>query len=57
MIEISNRHYALLIDKLPRVLDMARKQHLSLRQQEDIRQIQLMHNQLSRKYNPNKKQK
>ena len=56
MIEISNRHYALLIDKLPRVLDMARK-HLSLRQQEDIRQLQLMHNQLSRKYNPNKKQK
>lgn len=51
MIEISNRHYALLIDKLPRVLAMARKQgtSLTLRQCEDIRQLQLLHCQLKKK--------
>ena len=51
MIEISNRHFDLLIDKLPRILTMARKQELSLRQQEDIRQLQLLHNQLQKKKN------
>jgi hypothetical protein len=51
MIEISNRHFDLLIDKLPRILAMARKQELSLRQQEDIRQLKLLHNQLQKKKN------
>lgn len=51
MIEISNRHFDLLIDKLPRILAMVRKQELSLRQQEDLRQLQLLHNQLQKKKN------
>ena len=53
MIEISNRHFDLLIDKLPSILSMARKQGLSLRQQEDIRQLQLLNNQLQKKKNCN----
>lgn len=51
MIEISNRHFDKLIDKLPRILEMASKQELSLRQQEDIRQLRLLHNQLLKKKN------
>jgi hypothetical protein len=58
MIEISNRHFDIIINKLPRVLAMARKQRtsLTLRQCEDIRQLQLLHLQLTKKLN-NKKQK
>lgn len=38
MIEISNRHFDLLIEKLPRLLDMVRKGQAptTLRQQEDL---------------------
>ena len=51
MIEISNRHFDLLIDKLPRILAIASKQELSLRQQEDIRQLKLFYNKLTKKIN------
>ncbi len=53
MKEISNRHFQLLVDKLPRVLDMIQKQSLSmtLRQQEDVRQLKMLHRQLRNKFN------
>ena len=49
MIEISNRHFDTLIDKLPRILEMARDQVPTLRQSEDIRQLLLLHRQLLKK--------
>ena len=51
MKEISNRHFNLLIDKLPSLLAMARRQGkpLSTRQHEDIRQLQVLHRQLLKK--------
>lgn len=49
MIEISNRHFDMLVEKLPCVLDMARRQDMTLRQSEDIRQLTLLHKQLKRK--------
>lgn len=51
MREISNRQYSLLIDKLPRVLALARGggSRLSLRQAEDIRQLWLLQLQLRKK--------
>lgn len=49
MIEISNRHFALLIDKLPRVLELARQRQASLRQTEDLRQLFLLHKQFKDK--------
>ena len=51
MIEISNRQFEQLLDKLPRLIEMARKQELSLKQQEDIRQLRLLYNQLQKKRN------
>ena len=51
MIEISNRQFEQLLDKLPRIIAMARKQELSLKQQEDIRQLRLLYNQLQKKKN------
>ena len=51
MIEISNRQFEQLLDKLPRLIAMARKQELSLKQQEDIRQLRLLYNQLQKKKN------
>lgn len=50
MIEISNRHFDMLVEKLPCILDMARRQKdMTLRQSEDIRQLTLLHKQLKRK--------
>ena len=49
MIEILNRHFDMLVEKLPCVLDMARRQDMTLRQSEDIRQLTLLHKQLARK--------
>ncbi len=51
MIEISNRHFAILIEKLPRVLKLAQRGITSqnLRQQEDIRQLLLLQKQLYNK--------
>lgn len=49
MIEIANRHVELLVDKLPRILDLARTQKLSLKQLNDIRQLGLILNQLQKK--------
>lgn len=51
MKEISNRQLDQLIEKLPSILALARgaKQQLTLRQYEDIRQIQLLHSQLKKK--------
>lgn len=51
MIEISNRQFDLLIEKLPRLLDMVRKGQAptTLQQQEDLRQIWLLHGQLKKK--------
>ena len=51
MIEISNRHFDLLIEKLPCLLDMVRKGQAptTLQQQEDLRQIWLLHGQLKKK--------
>ena len=49
MIEISNRQFEQLLDKLPRIIAMARKQELSLKQQEDIRLLRLLYNQLQKK--------
>lgn len=56
MIEISNRHYDIIMDKLPRVITMARKNgaSLTLRQCEDIRQLLLLHTQLKKKKKSNK---
>lgn len=54
MIEISNRHYSMILDKLPGVLQMAREQATSLRQSEDIRLLTLMHKQLKKKNNNGK---
>ena len=55
MIEISNRHFDIIIDKLPRVLNdllqKSRTSPLTLRQTEDIRQLQLMCQQLKKKFN------
>ena len=51
MIEISNRQFEQLLDKLPRLIAMARKQELSLKQQEDIRLLRLLYNQLKKKKN------
>lgn len=51
MIEISNRQFEQLLEKLPRLIAMARKQELSLKQQEDIRQLRLLYNQLQKKKN------
>ena len=51
MIEISNRQFEQLLDKLPRIIAMARKQELSLKQQEDIRLLRLLYNQLQKKKN------
>lgn len=40
----------MLVEKLPCVLDMARRQKdMTLRQSEDIRQLALLHKQLKRK--------
>ena len=58
MIEISNRHYDMIIAKLPGILSIASKfkSTLSLRQCNDIRQMLLLHQQLKRKrINNNKK--
>lgn len=51
MIAISNRHYAVITDKLPRILELVRKGNsgLSLRQNEDIRQLSLLVSHLTRK--------
>lgn len=50
MKEISNRNFDMLVEKLPCVLDMARRQQeMTLRQSEDIRQLTLLHKQLKRK--------
>lgn len=51
MKEISNRQYKLLVDKLPRVLLLARGcgTVLTLRQQEDIRQLTLLYKKLQKK--------
>lgn len=51
MKQISNRHYDLLMEKLPRVLRMAREGGgaATLRQQEDIRLLALMCRQLEKK--------
>jgi len=51
MIEISNRHYEVLVTKLPRLLQMARngQKPTTLRQQEDLRQIYLLHKQIMNK--------
>jgi hypothetical protein len=51
MKSISNRQYALLVEKLPRVLQMARtgSKAVTLRQCEDIRQLSLLHLQLKNK--------
>lgn len=49
MIEISNRHFDMLVEKLPCILEMARRQDMTLRQSEDIRQLTLLHKQLTRK--------
>ncbi len=59
MTEISNRHFDIIINKLPRILAMARKQgkSLTLRQLEDIRQLQLLHEQFTKKLNNKKQQK
>jgi hypothetical protein len=46
---ISNRHFDMLVEKLPCILDMARRQDMTLRQSEDIRQLTLLHKQLKRK--------
>lgn len=56
MIEISNHHLDILTDKLPRVLSLAREKEasLTLRQREDLRQLQLLHNQLTKKKFNNK---
>ena len=51
MIEISNRQFEQLLEKLPRLIAMARKQELSLKQQEDIRLLRLLYNQLQKKKN------
>ena len=51
MIEISNRQFEQLLDKLPSIIAMARKQELSLKQQEDIRLLRLLYNQLQKKKN------
>ena len=52
MIEISNRHCEIILDKLPRILEMARngeKPH-TLSQSEDIRLLSLLHARLRKKY-------
>lgn len=49
MIEISNRHLDIIIEKLPRVLAMAKMQETTLQQSEDIRQLQLLHRKLKKK--------
>ena len=51
MIEISNGDLAKLVDKLPRALALARSDGLTLRQQEDLRQLLLLHRRLLRKFN------
>lgn len=57
MIAISNRHYGIITDKLPRILEMVRKtdKQLSLRQYEDIRQLSLLVSQLTKKKNKSNK--
>lgn len=57
MKEISNRQYALLVEKLPRVLQMARtgSKAVTLRQCEDIRQLWLLQLQLKKKLINNKR--
>jgi hypothetical protein len=57
MIEISNRHYDMIIAKLPGILSIASKfkSTLSLRECNDIRQMYLMHQQLKKRINNNKK--
>lgn len=57
MIEISNRHLDIIIEKLPRVLAMAKMQETTLQQSEDIRQLQLLHRKLKKKKFNIKKQK
>lgn len=49
MIEISNRHLDIIIEKLPRVLALAKMQETTLQQSEDIRQLQLLHRKLKKK--------
>lgn len=51
MKQISNRHYAMLVEKLPRVLWLAREGGgaATLRQQEDIRLLSQMCRQLEKK--------
>lgn len=54
---ISNRHYSLLVEKLPRVLQLALDGSgaVTLRQQEDIRQLRLLCRQLEKKSTNNSK--
>lgn len=56
MRQISNRQFALLVEKLPRVLQMARtgSKAVTLRQCEDIRQLWLLQLQLKKKLTNNK---
>lgn len=57
MIEISNRHLDIIIEKLPRVLAIAKMHEETLQQSEDIRQLQLLHRKLKKKKFNIKKQK
>lgn len=51
MIEISNRQFDQIVNKLPHILDLARAQNLSLKQLNDIRQLRSLINQLQKKKN------
>ena len=52
---ISNRNFQLLVEKLPSLFAVMPSSGLSLHQQEDIRQLKLVHRQLTRKNSKNNK--
>ena len=52
MKDISNRQFELLLDKLPRLIEIARSrgEPLTIRQSEDIRLLEVLHKQLRNKH-------
>ncbi len=52
MKDISNRQFELLLDKLPRLIEIARVrgETLTIRQSEEIRLLEVLHKQLRNKH-------
>ena len=57
MIQISNRNFDILMEKLPTLIELIPSAGLSIKQREDIRLIKQVHRQLTRVSNKLKTKK